>query len=176
MKFQSIVIATGIFGSGWIAAASPDAGVESAIKQPEKSLEGLIADLSAEKFRVREEASKKIWTIGEPALGALQEIAVGKDPEQAYRARELIRKIQLQITPETDPAVVALVERYAKATPNEKLALFGLMYKKRAWRQILKLYATETSPDVQGRLQQTLRRGMSGVEGVGGVAITAARE
>ncbi len=176
MKFQSIAIATGIFAWVWIAAASPDAGVESAIKQPEKSLEGWIADLSAEKFRVREEASKKIWAIGEPALGALQEIAVGKDPEQAYRARELIRKIQLQITPETDPAVVALVERYAKATPNEKLGLFGQMYKKRAWRQILKLYATETSPDVQGRLHQSLRRGMSGVEGVGGVAITAARE
>ena len=176
MKFQSIVIATGIFASGWIAAASPDAGVESTIKAPEKSLEDLIADLSAEKFGVREEASRKIWTIGEPALSMLQEIAVGKDPEQAYRARELVRKIQLQLTPETDPAVVAMVERYAKATANEKIELFGQMYKRRAWRQILKLYAIETNPEVQGRLQQTLRRNVSGVEGVGGVAIIAARE
>ncbi len=176
MNFQTIVIATGVSAWVWIAAASPDASVATGIKASEKSLEGLIQDLADEKFRVREEASRKIWTIGEPALEALEEIAAGKDPEQAYRARELVRKIQLQITPETDPAVVALVERYAKATPNEKLGLFGQMYKKRAWRQILKLYATETSPEVQDRLQQFLRRGAVEVDGVGGVAVIAARE
>ena len=99
-------------------------------------------------------------------MGALQETAVGKDPEQAYRARELIRKIQMHLTPDTDPGVMALVERYAKATPNEKIGLFTQMHKKRAWRQILKLYATETNPEVQVRLQRL----------VDGVAIVAARE
>ena len=150
--------------------------MKSGVNIPEKSLSALIADLSDEKFRTREEASRKIWTIGEPALGALQEIAVGKDPEQAYRARELIRKIQLQITPETDPAVVALVERFAKATATEKLGLFAQMQKKRAWRQILKLYASETSPDIQARLQQVLSRGGNSIDGIGGVAVVAARE
>ncbi len=166
MKFQSVAVAAGISAWGWIAAASPEAAVESIVMAPEKSLEVLIQDLSAEKFRVREEATRKIWAIGEPALGALQEIAVGKDPEQAYRARELIRKIQLQITPDTDPAVVALVERYAKALPNEKLGLFAQMHKWRAWRQILKLYATETNPEVQARLQRSIE----------GVAVVAARQ
>ncbi len=166
MKFQHVVIVTGLSAWGWIAAASPEASVESGIKVPGKSLEVLIHDLSDEKFRVREDASRKIWAIGEPALAGLQEIAVGKDPEQAYRARELIRKIQMHITPDTDPAVMALVERYAKATPNEKLGLFAQMHKKRAWRQILKLYASETNPEVQARLQRS----------IDGVAVVAARE
>ncbi len=162
MKFQSVAVITGVSAWVWIAAASPEVGVQVA----EKSLEVLIHDLSDEKFRVREEASRKIWAIGESALGALQEIAVGKDPEQAYRARELIKKIQLHITPDTDPAVATLVERYAKATPNEKLGLFAQMHKRRAWRQILKLYASETNPDLQDRLQRSIE----------GVAVVAARE
>lgn len=162
MRFQKVAVITGVSALVWIAAASPEVGVT----MPEKSLEVLIHDLSDEKFRVREEATRKIWAIGESALGELQEIAVGKDPEQAYRARELIRKIQMHITPDTDPAVTALVERYAKATPNEKLGLFAQMHKRRAWRQILKLYASETNPELQARLQRSIE----------GVAIVAARE
>ncbi|MES2921930.1 MAG: hypothetical protein V4819_10295 [Verrucomicrobiota bacterium] len=166
MKFQCVAVVAGVSAWGWIAVAAPDVPMESSVKAPEKSLAVLIQDLSDEKYRIREEATRKIWMIGEPALGALQETAVGNDPEQAYRARELIRKIQLHVTPDTDPAVMALVERYAKATPNEKLGLFAQMHKRRAWRQILKLYATETNPEIQARLQRA----------IDGVAVVAARE
>lgn len=176
MKFQSALIMTGVAAWAWVAAAAPDGSAANAVQAPEKPLGELIQDLSDQKFRTREEASRKIWTIGEPALAALQDAAVGNDPEQAYRARELIRKIELHLTPDTDPEVMALVERYAKANPNEKLGLFAQMHRKRAWRQILKLYASETDPGLQARLQQALTRRGAGVEGVGGVAIIAARE
>ena len=176
MKFPSVLIMTGFAAWAWTAAAAPEGSVASAVQAPGKPLGELIQDLSDEKFRTREEASRKIWAIGEAALAALQDAAVGNDPEQAYRARELIRKIELHITPDTDPEVMALVERYAKANPNEKLGLFAQMHKKRAWRQILKLYASETNPELQARLQQALTRRGTGIEGVGGVAIIAARE
>ena len=166
MKFQSVAMVGGLAGWMAIAAAAPDTSAQSGLKASGKSLTALIQDLSDEQFRVREKASLGIWEIGESALPALQEIAAGKDPEKAYRARELIRKIQLHITPATDPAVLALVERYAKASPNEKLALFDQMHKKRAWRQILKLYASETNPGLQSRLQRSVE----------GVAVVAARE
>lgn len=176
MKFPSVLIVTGLSAWGLIALAAPDGSAATAVQAPEKPLGELIQDLSDQKFRTREDASRKIWAIGEPALAALQDAAVGKDPEQAYRARELIRKIELHLTPETDPGVMALVERYAKGNPNEKLGLFAQMHRKRAWRQILKLYASETDPGLQARLQQVLTRRGAGVEGVGGVAIIAARE
>ena len=166
MNFQSVVTITGLAGWMTIAAAAPETSSQSGLKAPEKSLAALIEDLSDEKFRVRENASREIWKTGESALPALLEIAAGEDPEQAYRARDLIRKIQLHITPETDPAVMSLVERYAKASPNEKMTLFDQMHKKRAWRQLLKLYASETNPELQSRLLRS----------VDGVAVIAARE
>lgn len=166
MNFRSVVMVTGFGGWMALAAAAPDIPAPSGLKAPEKSLVALIEDLADQKFRVRENASREIWKAGESALPALQEVAAGKDPEQAYRARELIRKIQLHITPDTDPAVALLVERYAKASPNEKVALFDQMHKKRAWRQILKLYASETNPELQSRLLRS----------VDGVAVIAARE
>lgn len=166
MKFQSVVTVTGLAAWITVAAAAPDTSAQSGLKIPEKSLAALVEDLSDEKFQIRENASREIWKTGESALPALQEIAAGKDPEQAYRARDLIRKIQLHITPDTDPAVMSLVERYAKASPNEKVALFDQMHKKRAWRQILKLYAGETNPELQSRLLRS----------VDGVAVIAARE
>jgi len=164
MKFHCALSLLSAFAG--IATAAPDAALEAGATVVGKPLEILIRDLSDDQFRVREEASRKIWMIGERALAALQEIETGKDPEQAYRARELIRKIQLHLTPETDPTVIELVERFAKATPNEKLVLFDRMHKKRAWRQILKLYAGETNPELQARLQRMVE----------GIAIIAARE
>jgi hypothetical protein len=166
MKFQSIVMITVFSSSVWMAAAAPDTSVDPSLKALERPLADLIQDLADDKFRVRENASREIWKIGEPALQALQQSAAGKDPEQAYRANELIRKIQLHITPDTDPAVISLVERYAKASSNEKVVLFDQMHKRRAWRQILKLYAAETNPELQSRL----------IRSVEGVAVVAARE
>ncbi len=165
MKFKRVLIVTGLSLSVWSETAAA-ASVESEINGSAKPLAELILDLADEKFRIREDATRKIWAIGESALPALQEIADGKDPEQAYRARELIGKIELDLTPDTDPAVMALVERYAKATSEEKHELFGQLYRKRAWRQILKLYAGETDVEIQNRLQRHVE----------GVAVIAARE
>ena len=166
MKFTSVARVGGLSAWVWLAAAAPDAALDSGFHAPGKPLEALIRDLADDKFQTREDASRKIWEVGEPALSALQETAAGKDPEQAYRARELIRKIQMHLTPDTDAVVMALVERYAKATPNEKIDLFDKMRKKRAWRQILKLYASENNPELQSRLQLSVE----------GIAIVAARE
>lgn len=166
MKFPILALVT-VF-STWvgIAAGASDSTKESGLKLQEKSLPSLVQDLMDDEYQVRENATREIWKIGEPALAALQEIATGEDPEQVYRARELIRMIQLHITPETDPEVIALVERYSKASSNEKVILFDQMHKRRAWRQLLKLYATERSPDLQARLKRS----------VDGVAVAAARE
>lgn len=166
MNFRSIVRVTSVSAWVWIAAAAPDMSSEASRQPADQSLETLIGNLSNDKFRNREEASRKLWGMGEAALPELREAAAGKDPERAYRARDLIRKIHLHITPDTDPAVMELVERYEKATENDKIALFDQLHKKKAWRQILKLYASETNTKIQVQLQRS----------VDGVAVIAARE
>ncbi|MEO5913483.1 MAG: hypothetical protein ABIS50_04570 [Luteolibacter sp.] len=166
MKFHSVLMVTSLSAWGWIVAAAPEPIVDSAGRTPTKSVEEWVRDLSDDQFRVRENATRKIWEIGEGALPALQAAANGKDPETSYRARELVRKIELHLTPDTDPEVMKLVERYAKASTDEKQTLIDEMRHKRAWRQILKLFASEKNTQLQKRIQGTIDE----------VAVIAARE
>jgi tetratricopeptide (TPR) repeat protein len=166
MRFQKVVLALGM--TAWMGSslAVPEVQGDAGRKPQVLSLDGLVENLGDEKFKVREEASLQLWHAGRAALPVLEAVATGPDPERAYRARDLIRKIELQIRPDTDPSVIALVERYHKATLDEKVELLGQMQKKRAWHQILKLYAADFTPELQTRLQIS----------VGRIAITAARE
>jgi hypothetical protein len=132
----------------------------------EPAIQALIADLSNESFPVREEASRKLWNLGEVAVDALTQAAAGDDPEVVHRANELLRKIELYITPDTDPSVIALVERYKQAALAERVSLLNAMQEKRAYRQILKLYAAESDSKLRSELQTT----------VGAIAVFAARE
>ena len=136
------------------------------MQQPDGDIDTWIRKLADESFRVREKASRELWNLGESALPALKEAATASDPELVFRARDLIRKIELYITPDTDPSVIALAERYAKASPSEKSALFGKMRGRRAWRQMLKLYASETNSEIREKLRPA----------VDGIAVKAARE
>lgn len=129
-------------------------------------MESLLRGLADESFRVREDSTRELWEMGEAALPALRDASSSADPEQAIRSREVMRMIELHITPETDPSVIKLVELYATATAGEKTALMGRMRGKRAWRQMLKLYASETDAEVREKLQTTMRA----------VSLKAARE
>jgi hypothetical protein len=166
MNFLTVVFLTSLAAICPALAATPEVPAAPAIKEPAKDLATLVRDLADESFKVREAATAEIWRLGESVLPQLTAAAKSEDPEQAQRARDLLRKIQLHITPDTDPSVILLVERYLKATPSEKASLLGKMKGKRAWRQMLKLYASESSAEVREKLQ----------EYINGVAIIAARE
>ena len=160
---------------GWaLVAAAPAATPAAVTPAPPapterplgRDVETLVRELADDSFAVREQATREIWQLGEAALPALHKALTAADPEQVFRARELIRKIQLLITPETDANVIGLVERYGKASPNEKPGLFGKLAAQHAWRQMLKLYAAETQAAVRGKLQPAIQ----------GIAVKAARE
>ncbi len=133
---------------------------------PLPSLAQLVAQLSDESFQQREAASKELWQLGDSARETLQKAAAGNDPEAAHRAKALLHKIDLHLTPNTDPSIVALVERYNKAALGEKITLLKTMRQKHAYRQILTLYAAETDPKTRNDLQTV----------VSGIAVFAARE
>jgi hypothetical protein len=152
------------FSMPWLGMAAP---VDRApTPTPAAPIDQLVADLSSPDFTTREEATTKLLALGDVALPKLEKVSYGSDPEQAYRAREMVRKIELAINADTDPAIVSLVERYLTATPEAKMTLLTVMRQKRAWRQILTLFAREKNADVQARYQ----------EWVGQVAVIAARE
>lgn len=166
MKILPALILAGLATLPMLSAARPESAPPAASRQADRDIAALIRELADESFRVRENATRGIWEMGEAALPSLKEVLASADPEQVFRARDLIRKIQLHITPETDASVIALVERYQKASPSEKTALLGRMKVKRAWRQMLKLYAAETSAEIREKLRPSMA----------GVAVRAARE
>jgi tetratricopeptide (TPR) repeat protein len=166
MNFQRVLFI--ILLGPWIgiSGATPEAKFAPNQQETAESLPKLIQDLASDEFKIREKATQAIWKIGETALPDLQKAAMGDDPEQAYRARGLIQKIELHITPETDPAVFDLIERYLKGNTNQKIGLMEQMRKKRAWHQMLKLFASETNAEVQSRVEESVKE----------VAVIAARE
>ena len=166
MQFFPAVIIGAMVACSWLTAATVESLPKPAAALPAREIATLVRELGDETFRTREQASRDIWELGEAALPALREALRSDDPEQSYRARDLIGKIQLHITPATDATIVALVERYAKASPSEKTLLFAKLQVKHAWRQMLKLYASETHAEVRVRLQPA----------VSGIAVKAARE
>ena len=164
MKIFLAMILAGLTVVVRLVAAAPESAPAPMAEAGD--IDSLIRQLSDESFHIREKATREIWELGESALPALREAGASTDPEQVYRARALIRKIQLHITPDTDPAVTALIERFAKATTTEKATLFTKLRAKHAWRQMLKLYAGETRAEVREKLQSSIN----------GVAVKAARE
>lgn len=169
MKFHKVAIFAGISSVtalAGVAQEAPAAPPEAAVQAPEKSVDVLVEELSSEQYSTREAATSELWKLGDAALPALKQAAASKNPEQVYRARDLIRKIQLHITPDTDPSVIALVERYIKGSTTEKTSVLGRLKGKRAWRQMLKLYAAETSQEVREKLRPSLN----------GIAVRAAAE
>lgn len=167
MHNRLVLIFVAVVGFSKLSAAvASETPHPTPVERMGADLEILIRELGDEDYQVREKASREIWKLGETALPGLQEALTLPSPEQVYRARDLLRKIQLHITPDTDPSVTALVEQYQKASPSEKVALLEKMQKKQAWMQMLKLYASES----HGRIREKLASDMNVI------AARAARE
>ena len=142
-------------------AATSAAGKDEAPASPVKSVELLANDT----YESREKATRELWVMGEKAMPYLEAAATDADPERARRARILIHKINLGITPDTSPEIVAQVSAYEQAKGQEKI---GFLYKLRemnAWKQVLKLYSLETDQSLLGSLRDVVE----------GVAVVAAR-
>jgi tetratricopeptide (TPR) repeat protein len=151
----------------WMAAAGLSAAPLTA--PPEAGAAGAadaVARLSDDSFAIRQAATRELWRLGENALPELKRAAEGADPEAALRARELMRKIELGILPDSSPKIVDLVMRYDRGGIDERRKVIGELRMLRAWRQILKLYALEKDDAVLLTLETQVR----------GVAIEAARD
>ena len=99
MNFSSVVFLTSLAAIGQVLAAAPEVPAAPAMEKPAKDLAALVRDLADESYKVREAATAEIWRLGESVLPELTAAAESEDPEQALRARDLLRKIQLHITP-----------------------------------------------------------------------------
>jgi|GEM_PF-4124027 len=151
----------GLLGVAWslvpLALGAAQGGMPAAeAGPPQIGLARLIEDLGSESFEVREAATAGLWGRGKEVLGPLQEAAKSADPEVSSRARDLVRKIELGVGPETSPEVRKLVEEYQASNRQKKLALIGRLIREKAYRQVLRLYALETDAEARGSLLEVI--------------------
>src|SRR5215207_1069359 len=62
-----------------------------------RDIERLVNKLGSDDFNRREEATKRLKAIGEPALDALRRAEAGADAEARRRARDLVAAIESEL-------------------------------------------------------------------------------
>jgi tetratricopeptide (TPR) repeat protein len=156
---KSIILAAWAAGAVTAAPVAPPPPPDAA------AVGEAIRQLGDESYAVRESATRVLWSLGEKALPELRDAAAGRDPEAAIRARDLLRKIELGILPDSSPKIVELVLRYDRGGNEERQVVINELKRQQAWRQILKLYALEKNAESLEMLADSVK----------GVAIEAAR-
>ena len=117
----------------WMAAAGLSAApVTDAPEAIAVVAADAVSRLSDDSFAVRQTATRELWKLGEQALPELKRAAEGIDPEAALRARELLRKIELGILPDSSPLIVDLVMRYDRGNLAERRTVIGELKSQRA--------------------------------------------
>lgn len=151
--------------AGWAAGLTAAAPLTPPPPPDSMVIGEAIRQLGDESYAARESATRLLWALGEKALPELRETAAGRDPEAAIRARDLLRKIELGILPDSSPKIVDLVLRYDRGGAEERQMVVNELKRQQAWRQILKLYALEKDQSSLDMLADSVK----------GVAIEAAR-
>ena len=98
------------------------------------------AVLGSDTFLERERAAHELWEEGRDSLNLLNAMALSDDPEQSWRARQILRWVDLEMTPETPEETVELVESYLTA-PNaqEREKIYNQLLDKEAYVQLFRL-------------------------------------
>lgn len=116
-----------------------------AFASPQEQMDALLSD----QFEAREKAQVELWEMGNQAADLLRKASTtSKDPEQRVRASQILRKVELRLTPQTPPAVLKAVEEYSGASSSQKITLLQQLAQTNAWYQVIKLYSEETNPEV----------------------------
>ena len=104
---------------------------------------GLVVQLADESYRVREEATKSLWNLGEVGMAVIKEGVESEDPEVAHRSKILLQRILTGITPDTPENVVRLVQKYFRSGTTGKKGVFEDLFEEEAYDQMLRIYRFE---------------------------------
>ncbi len=132
-----------------VSATEPAAPGRIEPANNEASIPELINRLGDEDFHTREAATSDLWRKGAKALPELKKASESTDPEVAMRAAELVRKIQLDVFPDSNPELIDLIQRYPDSLPADKGRILNRLKAMKAWRQILRLFAADEDLNVR---------------------------
>ena len=111
---------------GLAVAADPPAKPDKSAKAagPTKAqIAQWVRDLGDNDFDVREQATRKLWEAGEPAVPSLTAALKSDDAEVVRRAQEILDKFKFGIYPDTPKSVVEILTRFHGSDANKKSEL-----------------------------------------------------
>ena len=121
----------------------------------DRLIERLVADLAAERYDTREQATESLRRIGRPALAALERAAESDDPEARTRAREVLQDVRLGITPDWPSEMILLARHYDQLPDRERqqaLYRMGQMLGVRAVPFLVQRLASENSNEAMAAI------------------------
>ena len=155
MRFRRFVpllsIAAIAMTAATLALANPDK-TEEKNTTPQSGIHTLINELADNDYSTRENATKKLWDIGPPALPALRKAAQSKEPEAASRAKELLLYIQAGVLSDSPEDVKTMVLKYSEANGEKKLSILQKLVSDGHWRQALNLAQIEPNLNIKNKI------------------------
>ena len=110
-----------------------------------------VQRLGDDEFSVREQASAFLWKVGKPAQAALEDAAGSDDREVAIRAREVLDRVKLGITPDSPPELIQLVFSFQRGAIDHKRTVLAQLRQKQ--RQMNMFVLIRNEPDEAVRKQ-----------------------
>ena len=145
------------FGALLIASAAHAQGElpEKAVAGPKPTaaaIEKAVGELAHEDFKIREAASKILWLAGVNADAALRQAAASNDPEVKMRARLILEKFELGLTPDMPPEFEALLIRFRTSELDGKQETLRTLVDQKQIKLALQLARSEREVGVRDSL------------------------
>lgn len=107
-----------------VVADAPPAESSPANQESERvtqeAIDRAIQGLDSDSFQTREKATKEIWSFGERAKPALQQVIEKGSLEARSRATSILADIELGITPETPITVSNYLRRFSTSSQGQR--------------------------------------------------------
>lgn len=128
------------------------------IRPSPPEIQQAIRELGDSRFSVRMKASELLWKAGRAAEGALRLAAKSDDREAAFRAKEVLRKFEYGIYPDTPTDLAAIILRFRDGDEKGKRVALEQLRSKGHIRTLLKLLQTDLPEELRNTLTQQYLR------------------
>ncbi len=135
-KLELIILPALLLIGAWSPLAASDEEVPPTLNKGNSQ----ITEIGAEGYLERNLASDELWEKGAQSLNILTALSLSDDPEQSWRARNILRWLDLELTPDTPSEIFEAVESYLTAkTDQQRAALYLFLFEKEAYLQLFRL-------------------------------------
>jgi hypothetical protein len=111
-----------------------------------------VRRLGDDEFSVREQASAFLWKAGKSAQAALEAAADSDDREVAIRAKEVLDRVKLGITPDSPPELIHLVFSFQRGAIDHKRTVLAQLRQKQQQTTMFTLIRNEPDEAVRKQL------------------------